>query len=178
MLLRGGGVLVGVRTDLRRVLLGARPQLLQLLLRLEAGLLELRGDGGGDALRLGVGVRDDPLGLGPRCGGPLLDRAGLRVEDGATLRNQSLLLRTAGGEGELEVLVGLGGAAAGVGEQPLRLGAQARDVLHGVGADRLGLILGEAQDLLDAGAQMTERDLAHRTPPAQVSELHLQVLNL
>ena len=65
---------------------------------------------------------------------------------------------------------GLGRLFLGLGEHPLRLGPVGGHLLRGAGRDRLGLLLGEAENLLDHRAQVVERG------PVQLGRLAAQLL--
>ncbi|MFL5957616.1 MAG: hypothetical protein ACJ756_09220, partial [Solirubrobacterales bacterium] len=59
------------------------------------------------------------------------------------------------------------------------LGALALDVLDRAGPDRLGLLLGEREDVLHAGAEVAERDRGiHGGVPAQLGHLVLHIVHL
>jgi hypothetical protein len=151
--------LLGLLALLLDFLVGAGLGGLDVLVGLGAGALDLLRGALGQLLGLGARVGQCGLGLGAYLVGLAPD--GLRGPLGrrTALGVGLLRLGAPGGQGDLEVAEAVLGVRRGLGADPLGLGQAGGEVVGGGALDRLGLLLGERQDLLDARAEVLERDL-------------------
>ncbi len=111
----------------------------------------------GDPLRF-------PLGVGELLGAVGAHQLRFLPRGGEVRLHLRLLLRgdprgfgPPGGQRGLKVAIRLRGLFPRLGEQTVEVGALLLDLLPGSLPDRLGLLLGHAEQLLDIGAEVTER---------------------
>ena len=175
----GGDVVLRLVPEGLDLLVGLHPGGLRVAVGLGAGPMRLPRRPLGQLLALGAGPGQHRLGLDAHLLGGVAGGGEGLFGGGALGRVGPLLLGPAGGQGDLEVADAVVRVGLGLGPDPLGLGEPGGDVVGGRRLDRLGLLLGEREDLLDARAEMAERDLgADAGRPAGLGGLLLEPLDL